>query len=457
MQITVDADRIIGSWPHVERYQNTTLRYTPDGRFPEVLEHVIGKPEIIRLFVTLDEVWDFRTDQYDWDYPIGVNRYGADPRHYHYDWPLTVPSPLNIHEEEYLTSHAAHAGRVLLNIRRYEREVIDGTVSEEKYEEVLTRVLRHYKQLCPNVEYIELCNEVELENFGGLSMPEYYRLYRHGCNAVAALNQECGYPIPLKIGGFGMAFGVSHWDCWQEFLTLLSRDEQRRIDFYSFHEYHMDPQRILEFCARHDRLIHELGLPELPLFMTEYGMRTGVGDKGRPHNLQNACGEIPGMILGARCRNLKMFPWCSFHNPRQQLGRTMFVQNGAGEYIPTPSGHTMTMFSLLGDRELWIEEYTASRCIATKKNDSSVWILASNPGENSDELEVYVKGLIPGAYQVKQYLVDSCHNNCLMDPQQSALQATAAVTIRTEGAVMKKIAMEGNAFCLLSVSPVCPE
>lgn len=72
------------------------------------------------------------------------------------------------------------------------------------------------------------------------------------------------------------------------------------------HEYHTNPGRILQFYVRHEAKIKELNLPDLPLLMTEYGLRTGVGDAGRPNNLQNASGEIAGMILGSYCKNLKM-------------------------------------------------------------------------------------------------------------------------------------------------------
>ena len=40
----------------------------------------------------------------------------------------------------------------MLNIRRYEREVaVEHVISYEKYEEVVERVIEHYKELCPNI------------------------------------------------------------------------------------------------------------------------------------------------------------------------------------------------------------------------------------------------------------------------------------------------------------------
>lgn len=446
MKVQVQANRIVREWPHVEKYQNTTLRYTPDARFPKVMEEVIGRPEIIRLFVTLDEVWDYRTNAYDWNYFIGVNKYEDDPQHYHYDWPLTVPSPLGVHEEDYLVSHAKHADSVLLNIRRYEREVIDGIISIDTYEEVFEKVVEYYKELIPNTVYIECCNEVEIPNFGNLEMSEYYRLYQCAYRAITRLNNEHKYAIPLQIGGFGMSAGVSNWKYWDEFLELLSKDENRVIDFYSMHEYHTNPCRVLEFYVRHEAKIKELGLPELPLLMSEYGLRVGVGDAGRPNNLQNASGEIAGMILASYCKNLKVFPWCTFHNPNQQIGRTMFLINSNNEYVPTPSGHVMTMLHKLGKDELLIEDYTDNKCVATIDHNE-ICILVSNPNKE-DVITLEVQALQEGDYEISEYLVDEKTNNVLFDASLTKLQVTNYARQHLSDCYVVEKNMIKDSFCL---------
>lgn len=448
MKITVNTKNPFRKWPHVEKYQNTTLRYTPSPAFPKVMEEVIGRPSIIRLFVTLDEVWDYRTNTYYWDYPIGVNRYEGDENHYAYDWPLTVPSPVNAHIQEYLTSHAACADEVLLNLRRYERETTDGVITFLQYEEVFEKVVEYYKNLCPNITYIECCNEVELVQFGNLNMKEYYKLYKCAYNAIQRLNQKHNYKLPLKIGGFGLSHGITHWNYWQEFLELLSKDSERIIDFYSMHEYHTNPYRIMEFYMRHQEAIKELNLPNLPLLMTEYGLRVGVGDAGRPTNIQNASGEIAGMIIGSHCPNLKMFPWCTFHNPNQQIGRTMFLLNKDNEYIPTPSGHTMTMFKMLGSYELMIEEYVENKAVATI-DEERICVLISNPGQVSDEIELLLSNLENGKYIVEQFMVDEHTNNCLTDANSRFLKSTRKFDTSVENnKLVINDSMAGNSFCL---------
>ncbi|MBL4937556.1 hypothetical protein JK636_17710 [Clostridium sp. YIM B02515] len=451
MKITVDAKHAYRKWPHVEKFQNTTLRYTPSSSFPEVMEKVIGRPSIIRLFVTLDEVWDYRTDTYHWDYPIGVNPYIGDKNHYAYDWPLTVPSPVNAHIQEYLISHSAYSDEVLLNLRRYERETVDGVITYEQYERVFEKVVEYYKDLCPNITYIECCNEVELPQFGNLNMKEYYKLYKCACRGIQRLNQKHNYKMPLKIGGFGMSSGISHWSYWQEFLELLSKDENRSIDFYSMHEYHTNPQRIMEFYMRHQEIIHELKLPDLPLLMTEYGLRVGLGDAGRPTNIQNSCGEIAGMILASHCPSLKIFPWCTFHNPNQQLGRTMFILNEANEYLPTPNAHAMTMFKMLGEHELMIEEYLENKVVATI-DEERICVLISNPGQAETEIELVLDKLENGSYDIHQYMVSNDLNNCLTNPSSRSLQATKELNTEVDNhklCIYDK--MIGNAFCLWTI------
>ena len=147
--------------------------------------------------------------------------------------------------------------------------------------------------------------------------------------------------------------------------------------------------------------------------MSEYGMRYGLGDAGRPDNLHNASGEVAGMLLGSYCKNLKMFPWCSFHNPNQQLGRTMFLQM-EDTYIPTPSGHVMTMFHWLKPWQLIVEEDTENQIIATKDKDSYA-IMAANPLEDKREYHFLLKHIKKADYIMKEYYVDAFHNNCLQD------------------------------------------
>ena len=106
MDFTVWRSRVVREWPRIEKYQNSTLRYTPPKDFAAFWNQQNGRPSIIRTWVTLDEVWDYRTDTYNWDYDIGVNNYVDDKNHYTYDWGITVP--LGQKFIEYLRNDGMH-------------------------------------------------------------------------------------------------------------------------------------------------------------------------------------------------------------------------------------------------------------------------------------------------------------------------------------------------------------
>ncbi|MGI6373265.1 MAG: hypothetical protein ACOX1R_08845 [Caldicoprobacterales bacterium] len=234
-KVTINVNKYVREWPRIEKYQNSTLRFSPPVDFPEYLEKVNGRPKLMRCWITLDEVWDYRTDEYFWNYEIGVNSYKDDPNHYDYDWGVTVPTGINF--EDYLISHSKHCDEVMLNIRRYERETADGIVSLDKYEEVVERVIEYYKELCPNIRYIEVSNESDYLSFGGIDSKHYYKLYTRVYRAVRRLNQRHNYEIPLGVGGNAMNAVMDRPHIWREFLQNLANDksEEPILDFYSMH------------------------------------------------------------------------------------------------------------------------------------------------------------------------------------------------------------------------------
>nr|HML49646.1 hypothetical protein [Clostridia bacterium] len=294
MQLTIDRSVVLRPWPRIERYQNSTLRYTPPADFPAYWASVNGNPRIIRCWITLDEVWDYRTDAYDWNYRIGVNRYEGDPNHYAYDWGVTVPSHTRF--EDYLTSYAACADEVMLNIRRYEREVTDGIVSYERYEAVVEKVIAHCKALCPKIRYIEVSNESEIASFGKIAVADYIKLYDRVCRAAARLNKDL--PEPLLVGGTAMTGGW-YWKLWRQYLEALAADTTPElcIDFYSMHDYNPDNNRLQHMYNLHKAAVRELGLPDAPMFFDEYGTRRATGIP--EDSLGNAVETLTGMLRGS--------------------------------------------------------------------------------------------------------------------------------------------------------------
>jgi hypothetical protein len=419
--IIINSANRIKEWPRIEKYQNSTLRYSPTSNFPEFLEKTNGRPKLMRCWVTLDEVWDYRTDQYFFDYQIGVNRYKDDPKHHLYDWDTTTPTGISI--KEHLLTHSEHCDEIMLNIRRYEGETADGTVSLDKYEEVVERVIEYYKNLCPNIRYIESCNESDYECFGGIDPAHYYELYRRIYRAVNRINNRNHYDIPLGVGGTATNAVMDKPQIWRSFLQNLAADKDpgRLIDFYSVHDYNEYPERISAFYKMHNVWIKELGLPELTIYVDEYGFTdtTGVWTD----SLKNAAGVLHAMMMYAPISNMHFMPWCTFHNPINQMSFTQFLKLDDDSYVPTPNGNAMKMLHMLKTYQLEMNGENCSNITATG-DDSGIAILVTNATDKAIPVNLSLVGLACDKVELTQYLCDTLHNNRLTGPQCNELLLT---------------------------------
>ena len=140
MKSVIFANTRTGSYEDPTGYQNSTLRYVPPVDFPEYLASTLGRAKIMRVWITLDEYYDYKTGEKYPDYDIGRARCPVKEMYYHYDWGRTVPAPSGTRFRDYLRSHSENADVLLLGIRRLEREVSDGIISYEKYTEIFSDV-----------------------------------------------------------------------------------------------------------------------------------------------------------------------------------------------------------------------------------------------------------------------------------------------------------------------------
>ena len=62
MKIQVNREEKRGAYYDPTRWQNSTLRYAPPEDFPAHMAREIGRAALMRVWITLDEYWDYRTD-----------------------------------------------------------------------------------------------------------------------------------------------------------------------------------------------------------------------------------------------------------------------------------------------------------------------------------------------------------------------------------------------------------
>ncbi|MBE5782770.1 MAG: hypothetical protein E7329_05560 [Clostridiales bacterium] len=418
MNFAVKAGQTVRTWPRVELYQNSTLRYTPPADFADFWVSNNCRPKIIRTWVTLDEIWDIETDTYDWNYQIGVDKLG-DKRYYPYDWPISRPS--ETHFEDYLTSFCRLADEAMLNIRRFERETADGLMSYEKYEEVVEKVIEHCKDLCDNIVYIEVSNESEIPSFGSLTVAEYMPLYNCICHVVKRLNERRGWN--LKVGGTAMTGGWTLRGLWHDYMKALAEDTDpdKRIDFYSFHAYNPDNNCLQQMYNMHKSDVVKYGLPDAPLFFDEYGTRRATGVL--TDSLQNASETLTGMLRGADLHGMYIFPWCTFHNPELQMSYTQYLRLPEGGYAPTPNGHAVHMLCGMLDDEVVIQGNTNFRARATRKGNQ-VYMIVTNPSEDPLQIACTVEQLEGQKAEVVMRQVDAKQNNVVTNPPCTELAVT---------------------------------
>ena len=477
MKITVNRSEKLGKYIDPTKWQNSTLRYSPPEDFPAYMAKEIGRAEIMRVWITLDEYWDYRTGEFYPDYDIGVARYPVEELHYPYDWKNIVPAPSGTRFKAYLTSHAKEADELLLNVRRLEREVSDGVITYDEYETIFEKAVEYCKELAPNIRYIECCNEVDIRTFGLLNSEEYVKIYLCAHRAVKRLNEKHGYDIPLELGGFAAAHPIAGWDMMRGIVEGLL-ESGVTMDFYSYHHYDtpsttglvrkrkLDIVRLsgvekLKYLLKiHNEMLAELGLPKRKIFLNELGKARTTGVDGDA--LYNASGLIT-YLLAFGCEEepeLYPFPWCTFHNPELQISYTQFLLCEDGGYAMTPNGVAIKMLHDLCGEQLASSvsesyardsEYSA----VAVEDEKGISVLIANPSGETVLGELEIASMPQGDYVIKGYLCDSYHNNCVTakncDGKTIEQTGEAIRKVGDDGAFKHIFSLEKDAFILYRV------
>ena len=480
MKIKVNRSERLGRYIDPTRWQNSTLRYSPPEDFPAYMAKEIGRAEIMRTWITLDEYWDYKTGEFYPDYDIGVARYPVEELHYPYDWKNIVPAPSGTRFNAYLTSHAKEADELLLNVRRLEREVSDGVITYDEYETIFEKAVEYCKELAPNIRYIECCNEVDIRSFGNLTAEEYVKIYFCAHRAVKRLNEKHQYDLPLELGGFAAAHPITVWDMMREIVEKL-KGAGVEMDFYSYHHYDTGAtsnlvmkkkyevaamsgvNKLRHILKLHNEMLADFGLPKRKVFLNELGKSRTTGIAA--HSLFNASGLIT-YLLAFGCADepeLYPFPWCTFHNPNLQISFTQFLLCEDGSYAMTPNGIAIKMLHDLCGERLFTEVSEAlSRdseyCAVAVEDEDGISVLVVNPSGEAVIGELEISGMPAGEYVIKGHLCDSHQNNCVTSPKCTGKRieqtGEAIRRVGADGVFKHVFSLENFAFTLYKIQKV---
>lgn len=456
-RVSVDCGTVLEGTPQLWGHVNVSRRAPPPPELCAVVEKEYGRPEVTRCWLLLDQMWDYRTGEYRFDYEINRDYYEDDPHKKRYG---VAGTTTGLHYYDYIDSVSRHSETVLLNVRRYEREVLSGTLSFDKWEEVFKQAVRHYKERCPNLRYVEVLNEPTAKNQSNLgSMENYYPFYRRAYRAINELNAEMEYGLPVLVGG-NAGFRT------EEAIRLVEdfardSDPAKRLDFVSFHHYWAadEPSRVAEWEGEIDEALKAAGLPtDMPVFVTEIGYAHRWKDQAEK-NLWHACGMTAFQYFARRSPDLRLFPWVQYHS-RKQIA---FVQFDTRLRM-TPYGAAVKMLRMHGEKEL------PSRSDGLKPEGNGLGVLATMDdgrvnihlwnlqpdGETSVRAELHISNL-PERFQdrrlsVRRFLIDSSHSNCFAEsdtPDLPEVVETRHVAGGTDLALVAEL--EPMALCLWQI------
>lgn len=455
-RVFVDCSETIARLPVLWGQANVSRRAPPPRKLCSLIEEEFGRPKVTRCWLMLDQMWDYRTDSYRFNYEINKDYYKNDPNKKRYG---VQGYSTGLHYYSYLDSVSAHSETVLMNIRRYEQEVLTGMLSFEKWKEVFKAAVRHYKERCPNLRYIEVLNEPAARNQSNLGgMKNYYRFYRRAYEAINELNAEMQPELRILVGGPSGFRTKEALHLVRDFARDKSPD--KRLDFLSFHNYWVKaPAEIAEWKREIDRALRKASLPtDIPIFVTEIGY--ALKWKGDPtRNLWQAAGMTAYQYYARHADDLRLFPWVQYHS-KKQIALVQFDT----KLRMTPYGAAVKMLRMHRDTEVTAnssglrKDGTGLGALATRDEEGitvHLWNLQPD-ARTSVKSEVTVAKL-PGELQsgtvvIRRYLIDSAHSNCFTGPDsKGGLEMVEERQIDGTDTVRLSADLEPMALCLWTV------
>ena len=428
---TIDASKYFRRFPDLVGYRNTSIQKAPAPALAGLSEKEFGRPKITRCWLNLDEMWDYRTRKCNYNYPVGVHKYDDVPEKYKESWGWVAETRVPCYD--YLDAFSKHSDALLLTIRRYERDILDGKlgVTMDDWKRIFKDAVKHHRQRCSNLRYIEVCNEYGCSGFIGCTADEYYEFYRLAYQAVNEVNAE------LKLTGDARVL-VGGPNVVRDIIGAMSRffenyrndpAPDKRLDFVTWHEYH---NRYAETAHRGKQvraMMARQGLPEdLPFFVTEHDPYHPKAGR-REYNLINAAGLVKSLYFTSRYSpGVKIFPWVLYHIAEIQTRFMWFdgpnePDTKAEELHMLPAGCSMKFLSMHKDWEIAVDN--AVECdqlvLASVQNDGLV-VEAVNYGApravrlRVESLPKVFSALADGKVRVVKYLIDENHSNRVTNP-----------------------------------------
>jgi hypothetical protein len=427
---TIDASQYLRRFPKLPAGRNTSIQKAPAPVLAEVSQREFGKARITKCWLNLDEMWDYRTRQYDFNYRIGVHKYDDVKEKHRETWGSVEETNVRFHD--YLQAFGKHSDEVMLTMRRYERDILDGKlgVTMEDWKEIFKEAVVHYRQICPNLRYIEVCNEYALSGFIGCTAEQYYEFYETAYQAVNEANEELGLKGESRVLVGGPAVTGDIVGKMDSFFENFSQDTSpnKRLDFVSWHEYGKSYHGTALREGQVQALLDSHGIPKAkPMFVTEHDP---VHGKLGTHelNLVNGAGLVKSLYFSSvYSPGMIVMPWVQYHIREIQTQFMWFdgpnePDTQADQLRMLPSGCSMKLLSMHKEWEIAVDNSLDrdDLVLASVQNDGLA-VHAVNYGETRDvriqidNLPRVFTALDNGRLRFVKCQIDETHSNGVAD------------------------------------------
>ncbi|MCE5345563.1 MAG: hypothetical protein LLG13_04630 [Bacteroidales bacterium] len=428
----IDVAKQTHPFPDLVAYRNTSLQKAPAPVIAEVSDKAYGRSKVTRCWLNLDEMWDYRTREYNFNFQIGVDKYRDIKEKHRESWPWEVES--NVHFYDYMKAFNDYSDEIMLTIRRYEREILDNTlpVTMGDWKMIFKEGLKHYKILYPKIRYVEVCNEYELKGFAGATDEQYYLFYKLGYEAVNEINKELGLSGDKRLLVGGPVSTNSFLSRIDHFFEFYNKDQspEKKLDFVSWHEYHVKISETVNREKDIKDLLSKHGLStDIPMFISEHDPYHFSEDKLEYH-FANAAGLVKSLYYSSiYSPDIMIMPWVLYHNSKLQTRFMWFdgpnePDTKANEIRMLPTGASMQFLTMLKGQEIQVNNSIDNEDIVLASAQKSKVVIEAINYADPRAVNLTIQNLgkvFPevknGKLHVVKYLIDSNHSNCLTNPE----------------------------------------
>lgn len=319
--------------------------------------------------------------------------------------------------------------------------VIDIPVNWTHWKDLVKKTIDHYSgKTGKNLTgvYYEVWNEPELPQFGSfrLSAQKDYRLlYFYAATGAGEVQNTNRF----FLGGPAVGSYYPNWV--YDFVSYIEQNKLR-LDFYSWHRYHKNPDMFATDARNIKKLLDRTNHKDIPLIISEWGIESG----NDPINNSNTAASFTVSAISKMLADVSLAFVFEIKDGPPGGGGTWGLLTHEKDKHPLSPKPRFEVFSSLakmsGERVALAGLGTYVTGFASRTKDSTIQVILSNydlSGQNTEQVPVTFTGLAPASYTFTYtYVLDGT----------TAKQEI----ISTDGSVKKIVLLPANSVVSIELS-----